>query len=103
MPFGERGVFQVVLAREVHGDWDTSDELTFSFDQYSGRLLLQRDHRERSPGDTVMSWIGPLHVGSLWGLPFKLVWAGLGVVFPLLFVTGVIIWTGRARGAASRR
>jgi uncharacterized iron-regulated membrane protein len=103
MPFGDRGTFQVVLAREVHGDWDTTDEVTFYFDRYSGRELLRRDHRERTAGDALMSWIGPVHVGSLWGLPFKLVWASLGLAFPLLFMTGVVIWTTRAGRTAGRR
>ena len=95
MPFGERGTFLLVLAREVHGDGDTSDELSFYFDRYTGRLLLTHDHRQRTAGDTILSWIGPLHVGSLWGLPFKLAWAALGLAFPLLFLTGLLLWTRR--------
>jgi uncharacterized iron-regulated membrane protein len=102
MPFGDRGTFQLVLAREVHGDWDTTDELTFYFDRYTGRLLATADHRQRSAGDVLLSWIGPLHVGSLWGVPLKIVWAAMGLVLPLLFASGVIVWTGRTARAARR-
>ena len=94
-PFGERGTYQIVLARAVHGDADTSDEVTLYFDAYSGALLLTRDHRARTTGDVVTAWIGPLHFGSFGGLPVKMLWAAAGLGLPLLFVTGVRMWRRR--------
>ena len=36
IPAGDRDVYAVVLARERHGDGDASDEVTVSFDRYTG-------------------------------------------------------------------
>lgn len=92
MPFGERGTFVVVLAREVHGDWNTADEMTFYFDRYSGALLASRDGDDRSAGDALLSSFGLLHVGSLWGPVVQVLWAITGLTFPLLFLTGFVMW-----------
>lgn len=100
LPFDERGAFLVVLARATHGDYDTSDEVSLYFDQYTGELLLARDHGQRTAGDTVLAWIGPLHVGSFGGLPVKVLWALVALVLPLLFVTGALMWWNRTRRAA---
>jgi uncharacterized iron-regulated membrane protein len=94
-PFGERGTFLLVMARAIHGDADTTDEVTLYFDQYTGALLLKRDHARRTAGDAVTAWIGPLHFGSFGGLPIKIAWAAAGLALPLLFVSGVVMWTNR--------
>jgi uncharacterized iron-regulated membrane protein len=66
--------------------------MSFYFDRYSGALLASRDSGERSAGDAVLSFFGLLHVGSLWGRGVQVVWAVAGVTFPLLFLTGLVMW-----------
>lgn len=95
LPFGPRGSFLVVMAREVHGDYDTSDEMLLYFDQYTGELLEMRDNGARTAGDSIMAWLGPLHVGSFGGLPVKILWAVAALALPLLFITGFIMWWNR--------
>jgi uncharacterized iron-regulated membrane protein len=98
LPSTATGAFLVVMARETHGDWDSSDELSLWFDQYTGALLRIRDHRQRTAGDAMTAWIGPLHVGSFGGLPVRIVWATGGLILPLLFVTGAVMsWNRRGR------
>jgi uncharacterized iron-regulated membrane protein len=64
-------------------------------DRYTG-LALQLVSRDRSsPGDAIVSWLRPLHVGDFGGLSSKLVWLLLGLVPPLLFVTGALTWWRR--------
>jgi uncharacterized iron-regulated membrane protein len=94
-PFGERGTYLVVLARDVHGDADTSDEVTLYFDQYTGGLLLARDQALRSGGDTLTAWIGPVHMGLVGGLTGKIVWAIFALAPPALFLTGLALWRNR--------
>jgi uncharacterized iron-regulated membrane protein len=96
-PFGERGTYLVVLARDVHGDADTSDEVTLYFDQYAGALLLARDHARRAAGDTLTAWIGPVHMGLFGGLTGKIVWFAGALGPPVLLLTGVAMWWTRAR------
>lgn len=94
-PYGDRGAYQVVMARAVHGDFDTTDEVTLYFDQYTGALLLTRDHARRSGGDALTAWIGPLHTGTFGGLTVKVLWAIVALALPVLFVTGGTMWWKR--------
>lgn len=99
-PSGPRGTYLIVMARNVHGDSDASDEVQFYFDQYSGGLLQTRDQGQRTAGDVVMAWVGPLHVGSFGGsgavgLGVKIVWALTALGFPLMAMTGILMWWNR--------
>lgn len=95
VPAGERGTYSVTLARDRHGDADSSDEVTVYFDRYTGAELRVTDQTGRTPGDVFLTWLGRLHVGNFGGRPVQLVWFAAGLVFPLLFVTGVLMWWNR--------
>ncbi len=101
LPATGSGAVLVLMARGTHGDYDTTDEVSLFFDQHTGKLLQTRDHGVRSAGDTVMAWIGPLHMGSFGGMPVKILWALGGLALPLLFVTGTRMWWKRRARIAS--
>jgi uncharacterized iron-regulated membrane protein len=66
-------------------------------DQYSGKVLGKMDFSERSLGAQVRSTFKPVHTGSIWGMPSKIIAfivCLLGTSFP---VTGVIMWLNRLR------
>ncbi|MBI4520853.1 MAG: PepSY domain-containing protein [Gemmatimonadetes bacterium] len=46
-------------------------------------------------GDTILAWVTRLHFGRFAGLPLKILYTGLGLVLPVLFVTGTIMWWNR--------
>ena len=95
LPSGDRGSVLVQLSRSQPDDLDTSGYVHFTFDQYSGALLNTWDQVDRSTGDTVLSWMVPLHFGTFGGVPLRIVWVLLGLGPPLLFVTGVVMWWNR--------
>jgi uncharacterized iron-regulated membrane protein len=95
VPSFERGTYSVTLAGERHGDGDSSDEVTMYFDRYTGAELAVIDQRGRTGGDMFLTWLGRLHVGNFGGVPVKLVWFAGGLVFPMLFVTGAVMWWNR--------
>ena len=95
MPSGLRGTYSVTLARERHGDGDSSDEVTVYFDRFSGRELTTIEQSRQTAGDLFLVWLGRLHVGNFGGWPVKLVWFAAGLVFPLLAVSGTVIWWNR--------
>ena len=67
----------------------------FYFDQYSGKLLGQYLFSDRNLGAQVRATFRPVHVGSVWGLPSKIIAfivCLLGTSFP---ITGVILWLNR--------
>jgi uncharacterized iron-regulated membrane protein len=76
-------------------------------DQYSGSVLGKQAFGDRSLGAQVRSTFKPVHTGSIWGMPSKIIAfivCLLGVTFP---ITGTIMWWNRTRhkyrkGAAKR-
>lgn len=95
IPSGPRGTYSVTLARERHGDGDSSDEVTVYFDRFSGRELTTIDQTHQTAGDVFLVWLGRLHVGNFGGWPIKLVWFAAGLVFPLLAASGSVMWWNR--------
>lgn len=95
VPSGARGTYAVVLARDRHGDGDSTDEVTVYFDRYTGAQIGVTDQSGRTAGDVFLTWLGRLHVGNFGGWPVKITWFTAGLVFPLLFITGVVMWWNR--------
>ncbi|MCU7552731.1 PepSY domain-containing protein [Chitinophagaceae bacterium LB-8] len=66
-------------------------------DQYSGKILEQQLFSDRSLGARVRSTFRPVHTGSIWGMPSKIIAflvCLMGISFP---ITGVIMWLNRTR------
>ncbi|MDB5253806.1 MAG: hypothetical protein JWP27_2975 [Flaviaesturariibacter sp.] len=66
-------------------------------DRYTGAVLQTLRYSERSAGARARSTFKPVHTGSIWGLPSKVVAfvvCLLGASFP---VTGTIMWLNRKR------
>jgi uncharacterized iron-regulated membrane protein len=66
-------------------------------DQYSGAVLKTIRFSERSLGAQVRSTFKPIHTGSIWGTPSKII-AFIVCLFGITFpITGTIIWINRTR------
>ncbi len=52
LPSTNRAPVLMLMAYRDHGDFDTSDEVSLYFDQYTGQLLERRDQAlvNRAPG-----------------------------------------------------
>ena len=71
-------------------------------DQYSGKLLSKMDFADRNLGARVRSTFKPVHTGSIWGMPSKIIAfivCLLGASFP---ITGTIMWINRTRKKKKR-
>ncbi len=97
MASGDRGSVLVLMARVDHGDFDTSDEISLYFDRYTGALLERRAAADQSAsfGDVIMKWLGPLHTASFGGPIIRVLWAIFGLSFPILAITGFLMWWNR--------
>ncbi|WP_165851973.1 PepSY-associated TM helix domain-containing protein [Mucilaginibacter terrenus] len=74
---------------------NTSD--TYFIDQYNGRIVSTEKFVDKSTGQRVRSFIKPVHTGSVYGLPTKIISfivCLLSLIFP---VTGVIMWLNRIK------
>jgi uncharacterized iron-regulated membrane protein len=71
-------------------------------DQYSGAILGGLPFGERSLGAQVRSTFKPVHTGSIWGTPSKII-AFIVCLFGTTFpVTGFIMWYNRTRKKKKR-
>jgi len=71
------------------------NRIMLSIDQYTGKVLLNSETDFPNIGNSYLTWIVPLHLGSFGGLPTKIL-AFLGGLIPLLlFITGFIVWWPR--------
>lgn len=72
----------------------TTDLTTVFVDQYSGKILPPPAH-QRSIGDRILQWVGPLHVGNFGGWPIRTLWLIVGLAPTVLFITGFLTWWRR--------
>ena len=72
-------------------------------DPISGAVLDVNRYADRKPGDHLASFLGPLHTGHFSGLGVKILWASMGMVLPLLFLSGVVMWCNRIVAPALAR
>ena len=61
-------------------------------DQFSGRILAVTDPHHYTAGQRFLEWQYPLHSGEAFGLAGRIIIAVVGIVCPLLYVTGLIRW-----------
>jgi uncharacterized iron-regulated membrane protein len=54
-------------------------------------------------GDEIVLWMSRLHYGRFAGLWVKWLWVALGLIPPLLFVTGALMWWNRLLSPSARR
>jgi uncharacterized iron-regulated membrane protein len=91
---GRAPIFTVYMARGAMGDYANTDFVYF--DQLSGRLLLNwRRGQNHTLGDWLLWLAVPLHFGTSFGMPGKIVWAAAGLAFPALAVTGILMYWNR--------
>lgn len=65
------------------------------FDQNDGHLLSKRLYDDETTGMKVRRLIFPIHTGSIWGWPTKVLALIVALITATLPVTGVVIWVGR--------
>lgn len=65
------------------------------FDQTDGKLISKRLYDDETTGMKVRRLVFPIHTGSIWGWPTKVLALIVALITATLPVTGVIIWIGR--------
>lgn len=67
------------------------------FDENSGELLHTRDHDDKDLGEKAVAANYDVHVGSILGLPTKIIAFIVSIICASLPVTGFMIWWGRRK------
>jgi uncharacterized iron-regulated membrane protein len=99
-PSDSTGAFTVnVLPKGAH---ETATNNYF-IDQFSGQIIGEQKFQDRNLGQRVRSTFKPVHTGSIFGLPSKIIaftTCLLGVTFP---ITGTIMWINRLKKNRKRK
>ncbi|MBB1624720.1 PepSY domain-containing protein [Achromobacter sp. UMC71] len=90
-----RGVYQARVRRA--DDWQPVGTLRLFIDMRSGERVSAADPLSGTAGQRFLAVMFPLHSGSLFGLPTRILTAVLGLLPLLFFVTGLVIWISRRR------
>ena len=93
---GLQETHQPVLVVFRHGTVEENYKTSqVALDPTTGKVLDIDAYSDRKAGDHVSNFLGPLHGGHFGGLTVKLLWAAAGMVLPLLFLTGMVVWCNR--------
>jgi len=99
-PQGEQDVYRIVkkAPEEIN---QTRPSRTLWLDQYSGKILQEREPAKNAAGDTLLQWLYPLHSGEAFGLTGRILICISGLVPAVLYVTGLIRWLQKRRAKRS--
>jgi len=88
LPHDTEGTFQI----NVGTAHDPLGRAMYAVDQYSGAVTLRTDATNASYMLLLLSYAYPLHVGSVFGIPTKLLALLACLMIVLLCVTGIWMW-----------
>jgi uncharacterized iron-regulated membrane protein len=95
LPKDSAAVYAVTVMTGSAAHERASDQ--YFFDQYTGQLAGTALYNERNVGQRIRSTFYPIHVGSIGGLPGRIIAfmaCIAGTTFP---ITGVILWLNRLK------
>jgi uncharacterized iron-regulated membrane protein len=99
---GPKPIFTVYMARARMGDYSNTDFIYF--DQRTGEhLYTWHRGKNQTLGDWLVWLVAPLHFGTSWGTGVKWAWFVLGLILPLLTITGFIMYWNRYLSKKLRR
>lgn len=67
------------------------------FDQYSGAILKERQHKDKNFGEKLITANYDIHTGSILGIPGKILAFMASLISTSLPVTGFLVWRGRKK------
>lgn len=96
--------FWFVYFEKAESQWATAGSYGVFVDDRSGAVTFVRTP-EGTGADVFVNWLSALHMGNVFGIPYKWGLLLLGIVVAGLSVTGVVIWGRklRSRQAMHRR
>ena len=96
LPREPKGTFAIYKKRPQESN-EYGDSIVY-LDQYSGKILKLKDGLNSSLGEKVLDSFTPLHYGTFWGLPTRILYVFVGLAPLILFITGFVMWRYRYRG-----
>ncbi|TAL42709.1 MAG: PepSY domain-containing protein [Methylovulum sp.] len=100
-PAGDTGTYRVNLRQST--EINRKHPMTMVWiDRWSGHIKEVRDPGKFSWGETLTTWMWPLHTGEALGATGRLLWFIVGLCPALLYASGLLCWLHR-RGVVQDR
>lgn len=93
-------VYQVRSSRDIQ---DRAGETRIFFDADSGEARGLSLPTGQYSGNTITAWLFALHMGNVFGLPYRIFVCLLGLAITMLSVTGVVIWLKKRQAGKLRQ
>ncbi|WP_460610370.1 PepSY-associated TM helix domain-containing protein [Hymenobacter terrigena] len=95
MPKEPTGSVRVAILRPGAITENATDEVYL--DQYSGRVISSQTYAQRPAGQRIRGLFKPVHTGTIFGLPTKILAFVIGLLGATFPITGTIMWLNRRR------
>lgn len=89
------GVYQIALL--YSSDQAAGDRNLVVVDPYDGSILSISRSSQLSRGDRALATNEAIHIGSIWGMPSRILAWIASMIVPLQVLSGVILWLQRKR------
>lgn len=61
-------------------------------DQFTGEVIRFQDGLKPTRAEAITNQFGPVHFGTFWGIPSRILYVLVGLTPSVLFITGFIMW-----------
>lgn len=76
---------------------ESGGQSILAFDGGTGKVLESLFVQGDNVTNTVTRWLEALHLADVWGLPYRIAVALIGLLVPVLTITGLIIWVRKRK------
>jgi uncharacterized iron-regulated membrane protein len=94
IPAEPEGAFHI-WAKYPNETEDYNSEV--QMDQFSGKVLQVKNSQSLSLADRILNSFTPVHYGTFWGLPTRILYIFVGLSPTILLITGFVMWRLRKR------
>lgn len=91
-PYSDTGIYQLCYQDLPSLKAYFIDSRCYFMDQYSGQILKVYDQKHINTASRFLAWLWPLHSGQAFDLLGRIGVFIVGLLCPVLYVTGVIRW-----------
>jgi len=100
LPAGPKGSYRITMREPGDPLQNNGGSTAILIDPRSGEIQRHIDPSTRTPADTFLAWLRPLHTGEALGIGGRVVVCIVGLLPPLLVTTGTLMWLRQRRSRA---
>ena len=97
LPNGPKGNYRITMREPGDPLQNEGGSTAILINPHSGEIQRHIDPSTRTAGDDFLAWLRPLHTGEALGIGGRVVVCIVGLLPPLLVITGTLMWLRQRR------